>query len=88
MGISVAKIYIEKTKETKENIVRQNASICTRMKLKSIFWFFVLKKDRRIMSPIIEMDNEKMANMLIKEGLVLDHTLHKCISYNPACNIK
>ena len=30
----------------------------------------------------------QMANMLIEEGLVLDHTLHGCMKYNLACRIK
>lgn len=37
---------------------------------------------------MVEVDDAKMANMLIEEGLVLDHTLHGCIRYNPACKIK
>ena len=58
------------------------------MKIESIFWLSTLKKDRRSSSLVVEVDDAKMANMLIEEGLVLDHTLHGCMRYNPACRIK
>ncbi len=88
LGIPIAKIGLEKAEETKEKIVAQNASMCAGMKIESIFWLSALKKDRRISSLVIEVDDAKMANMLIEEGLVLDHTLHGCMRYNPACRIK
>ena len=37
MGIPAAKIDLEKMEETKEKIVTQNASMCTGMKIESIF---------------------------------------------------
>ena len=88
MGIPTAKIDLEKMEETKEKIVTQNASMCTGMKIESIFWLSTLKKDKRTSSLVIEIDDAKMANTLIEEGLVLDHTLHGCMRYNPACRIK
>ena len=88
LGIPIAKIDLEKVEEVKEKIAAQNASMCAGMKIESIFWLSALKKDRRTSSLVIEVDNAKMANMLIEEGLVLDHTLHGCMRYNPACRIK
>ena len=84
MGISAAKIDLEKMEETKEKVVTQNAGMCMGMKIGSIFWLSMLKKDKRIASLVIEIDDAKMANMLIEEGLILDHTLHGCMRYNPA----
>lgn len=40
------------------------------------------------MSLIVEIDNAKMANLLIEERLVLDPIRYRCIRYNPACKIK
>ena len=74
--------------ETKKKIVAQNASMCTGMKIESIFWLSTLKKDKRTASLVIEIDDAKLANTLIKEGLVLDHTLHGFMRYNSACRIK
>ena len=88
LGIFIAKIDLEKVEETKEKIIMQNASICTRIKIKSIFWLSALKKDKRTSSLVIEVDDAKMVNTLIEEGLVLDHTLHRCMKYNLACKIK
>ncbi len=88
LGIPIAKIDLEKAEETKEKIVMQNASMCAVMKIESIFWLSVLKKDRRILSLVIEVDVAKIANILVEEGLVLDHTLHGCMRYNPAYRIK
>ena len=88
MGIPAAKIDLEKMEETKEKIVTQNASMCTGMKIESIFWLSTLKKDKRTASLVIEIDDAKLANTLIKEGLVLDHTLHGFMRYNSACRIK
>ena len=62
--------------------------MCAGMKIESIFWLSVLKKDRRTLLLVIKVDNAKMANILIKEGMVLDHTLHGCKRYNPTCRIK
>lgn len=58
------------------------------MKIESIFQLSALKKDRRSLSLVIEVANAKMANMLIKKGLVLDHTLDEYMRYNPICRIK
>lgn len=88
LGILIAKIDVKKAKETKEKIIMQNTSICTEMKIKSIFWFSTLKKDKHTSSLLIEVDSTKMANRLIKQKLVLDHTLYGCMRYNPACKIK
>lgn len=66
----------------------QNTSISTNMKIGNIFWFSTLKKDRHILLLVIEINNAKMTNMLIKEQLVLDHTLYGCMRYNPAYKIK
>lgn len=63
----------------------QNASICANIKIESIFQLFALKKNKRILLLIIKIDNAKMANMLIKEGLVLDYI---CIRYNFAYKIR
>lgn len=88
MEIPTAKIDLEKMEEIKEKIVTQNASMCMEMKIKSIFWLSMLKKVKRTSSLVIEIDDAKIANKLIEEGLVLDHTLHRCMRYNPACKIK
>ena len=88
LGVPIAKIDLEKADETKEKIITQNASMCTGMKIESIFWLSSLKKDRRTALLVIEVDDAKMANMLIEEVLVLDHTLLGCMRYNPACRIK
>ena len=88
LGIPITKTDMEKPKEKKEKIVTQNASICAGMKIKSTFCVFISKKDRRTSSLVVEVADAKMANMLIEEGLVLDHTLHGCMRYNPACKMK
>ncbi len=88
LGIPIEKIEIEKPEETKEKIITQNASICSGIKIGSIFWLFKSKKEKRTSSLVVELADAKMVNMLIEEGLVLDHTLHGCMRYNPACRIK
>lgn len=88
LGVPIAKTDLEKVKEMKEKLVTQNASMCTGKKIESLFWLTSVKKDRQTVSLMVEVDDAKMANMLIEEGLVLDHTLHGCIRYNPACKIK
>ena len=88
LGIPVAKMDFEKMEETKEKLVTQNASMCTGMKIESLFWLSSIKKDRQTASLVVEVDDAKMANLLIEEGLVLDHTLHGCMRYNPACKVK
>lgn len=88
LGIAITIIDLEKIEEIKENIVVENASIYTGMKIESIFWLSALKKDRSTSWLIIGIDNTKMANILIKEGLVLNDTLHGCIRYNLAYRIK
>lgn len=35
-----------------------------------------------------EVNNANIAIMVIEEGLVLDHILHRCMGYNSACRIK
>lgn len=87
LGIPTTKIDLEKSEETKEKLVTQNASMCTGMKIESLFWLSSSKKDKQAASLVIEVDDAKIANLLIEEGLVLDHTLHGCIRYNPACKI-
>ena len=88
LGILIAKIDLEKAKETKEKIITQNSSICTWMKIESIFLLSLLKKDKRTSSLVIEVDDAKMTNTLIEKGLVLDHTLHGCMRYNLGFRIK
>ena len=88
LGIPIAKIDMEKPKETKEKIIMQNASIFAGMKIGSIFWLSTSKKNKRTSSLVVEVADAKMANILIKEGLVLDHTLHECIRCNSACRMK
>ncbi len=78
---------LEKAEDMKEKLVTQNASICKGMKVESIFWSSPAKKDRQTASLVIEVDDAKIANM-IEEGPVLDHTLHGCIRYNPACRLQ
>lgn len=39
LGIFIAKIDLKKAEETKKKIVTQNASICAKIKIKSIFGF-------------------------------------------------
>lgn len=47
-----------------------------RIKIEDIFCLSTLKKDKRIPSLVIEIDDTKIAKTLIEEGLVFDHTLH------------
>lgn len=58
------------------------------MRIESLLWLSATKKIRQTASLVVEIDNTKMANLLIEEGLVLDHTLHGYMGYNPACKIK
>ena len=88
LRIPIAKIDLEKVEETKDKIITQNAGMCTGMKIESIFWLSSLKKDKRTLSLVIEVDDPKIANTLIEEELVLDHTLHGCMGYNSSCRIK
>ena len=37
---------------------------------------------------MIKINNAKMANLLIKDKLVLDHILHRYMKYNPTCKVK
>ena len=87
LGILIATIDMEKSEETKEKIITQNASIYAGMKIESIFWLSISKKNRCILSLVLEISDAKMANMLTEEGLILDHILHGCMRYNPACRI-
>lgn len=88
MGIFITKIDLEKIEETNEKIVMQNASICTKMKIESIFWFYALKNDMHTLSLVVGIDNAKMANILIEKRLVFDYTLYKYIRYNSGYTIK
>lgn len=88
LGMPTAKMEFEKMGETKEKLVIQNASIFTSMKIESLFWLSAIKKDRQTASSVIKVDDAKMANLLIKERLVLDQTLHRSMRYNPAYKIK
>lgn len=45
----------------------QNTRICISIKIESIFWLSILKKDKHTSSIIIEVDNAKMANILIEK---------------------
>ncbi len=87
-GIPIAKIDFEKIGETKEKLVTQNTSMCTSMKIESLFWLSLIKKDRQTASLVIEIDNVRMENLLIEEGLVLDYTLYGCMRYNFICKVK
>lgn len=57
------------------------------MIIESIFCVSTLKKDKCITSLVIEIDNAKIANTLIEEEPILDHTLHGYMRYNPACRL-
>lgn len=87
-GIPVAKMNFEKMKKTKKKLVTQKASMCISMKIESLFWLSSIRKDKQIVSLVLEVNNAKIANLLIEEGLVLDHTFHRCIRYNLACKVK
>lgn len=87
-GISLAKTNFEKIKESKEKLVTQNINMRTSMKIESFFWLSPRKKYKEIASLKIEIDNVKMANLLIKQRHVLDYTLHRYIRYNSACKRK
>lgn len=56
--------------------------MCTGIKIESIFWLSILKKNKCMLFLVIEIDDAKMANMLIEKRLVLDHTLHRYMRYN------
>lgn len=88
MGIPIAKIVLEKGKETREKIAIKNTTICTGMKIEGIFWLSILKKDKRILLLVIKVDNIKIVNILIEKTLIFDHTLYRCIIYNPVRKIK
>lgn len=88
LGIPTAKIDLEKMKKTKKKLVTQNASMCAGMKIESLFWLSFTKKNRQTTLLLIEVNDAKMANLLIEERLVLDYTLHGCMRYNPACKVK
>lgn len=51
--------------------------MCTGMKIESFFWLSSTKKDGQTALLVIEVDDAKMANLLIEKELVLDHTLHQ-----------
>lgn len=87
-GISIAIIDLEKAEKTKEKIVMQTGSIYTGIKIESIFWLSILKKNWRILLLVIKVDDAMIAHKLIEKGLVLDHILHGCMRYNPVFKIK
>ena len=88
LEIPMPKMDFEKMEKTKEKLVTQNASMCTGIKIESLFWLSSIKNDRQTASLVVEVDNAKMANLLIEEGLVLDHILYGCMRYNPTCKVK
>lgn len=74
LGVPTSKMDLGKMEEMKEKLTTQNASMCTGMRIESIFWLSPIKKDKQTASLVIEVDDAKVANLLIEEGLVLDHT--------------
>lgn len=88
IGIPIPKIDLERIEEINKKIIAPYASMCAGIRIETIFWLSVLRKDKHILSLVIEVDNAKIANMLIVKELVLNHTLHRCMRYNPACKIK
>lgn len=62
--------------------------MCAGMKIENIFWLSALKKDKGILLLIVELDDTKMANILIEKELVLDYALYKYIKYNSICKIE
>lgn len=58
------------------------------MKIESLFWLSLIKKNRLITSLVVKINNAKMANLLVKEGLVLDHILYRCMRYNLVYKVK
>ncbi len=88
LGIPTTKIDFKKIEETKEKLVTHNASMCIGIKIESLFWLSSSKKAKQAASLVIAVDDAKMANLLMEEELILNHTLHGCIRYNPACKIK
>ena len=84
----MTKMDFEKIEETKEKLLTENASICTGIKIKNLFWLSSIKKEKQITSLVFEIDNAKIANLLIEERLVLDRILHGCMTYNSACKVK
>ncbi len=86
--IPTTKIDLKKREETKEKIVIQNVSIYTKIKIESIFWLSILKKDKCTLFQIIDINNAKINYILIIERLVLDQILYKCMRYNLVCRMK
>lgn len=78
----------EKIKKIKKKLLTQNASMCISLKIKNLFWPSSIKKNMQKVSLVVEVDNAKMANLLIKENLVLDYSFHGCRKYNPTCKLK
>lgn len=87
LKIAVAKIDFKKIEGTKKKLVTQNASMCTGIKIKSLFWLSSIKKDRQTTLLVVEVDNTKITNLLIEKRLILDHTLNRYMRYNPACKV-
>lgn len=56
--------------------------------IKNIFWPFAYKKDKCILLLVIELNDAKIVNILIKKNVVLDYILYKCMKYNPTCKSK
>lgn len=74
--------------KTKKKCVVQNASIYVDIKIENFFWLSSIIKNRQIASLVIEIDNIKMANLLIEKRLVFDHSFYEYIKYNPTCKVK
>lgn len=72
----------------KEKLVTQNASICISIKIENFFQPSSIKKDKQTTSLVVKINNAKIANILIKKWLALDHTLYRYIRYNLAYKIK
>lgn len=62
--------------------------MCISMKIKSTFWLFLLKKNKRNASLVIKVDDVKVAKTPIEENFVSYHTLYGYIRYNLTCSIK
>ncbi len=79
---------LKKEEDMKEKFVIPNVNIFKETKVESIFWLSTNKKFCQTRLLVVDLDNVKIANILIEEELVLDHILCGCIRYNSACKIK
>ncbi len=62
-----------------------NARICKETNIESIFLLLTAIKDEQTAFFKIEMNDVKIANMLIEKKLVFDHILRESVRYNLAC---